>query len=63
MSTRKILNETPIVAGNAILTIVEVKAAVEAFEHGEINVHQTLKAIAAACAAYEGAVPRRRKAA
>jgi hypothetical protein len=50
-------------AGLAILTLVEIKAASEAFDKGEANVYDILDAIVAAIEAYHAAEQRRRKAA
>jgi hypothetical protein len=47
----------------AILTLVEIKAASEAFDKGEANVYDILDAIVAAIEAYHAAEQRRRKAA
>jgi hypothetical protein len=45
------------------MTMAEVKAAVEAFERGEISVFDALAAVGTAWEAYEGVVPVRRQAA
>ena len=47
----------------AIMTMAEVKAAVEAFERGEISVFDALAAVGTAWEAYEAGVPARRQAA
>ena len=56
-------NETVSLATSAIMTIVEINAAVEAFERGEISVFDALAAVGTAWEAYEGGVPARRQAA
>ena len=47
----------------AIMTMAEVKAAVAAFERGEVSVFNALAAVGTAWEAYEGGVPARRQAA
>jgi hypothetical protein len=56
-------NEILSLATSAIMTMAEVKAAVEAFERGEISVFDALAAVGTAWEAYEGVVPVRRQAA
>jgi len=56
-------NEIVSLATIAIMTMSEVKAAVEAFERGEISVFDALAAVGTAWEAYEGGVPVRRQAA
>lgn len=56
-------NEIVSLATIAIMTMAEVKAAVEAFERGEISVFDALAAVGTAWEAYEGGVPVRRQAA
>lgn len=51
------------IAKQAIFAMVEIKAAAEAFERGEISVFEALATIAAACEAYEGLTPGQRHAA
>ena len=50
-------------AADAILTMEEIKRAVEAFELGEINVFDALDAIAGALKAYHATAQPRLKAA
>jgi hypothetical protein len=45
------------------MTMAEVKAAVAAFERGEVSVFDALAAVGTAWEAYEGGVPVRRQAA
>jgi hypothetical protein len=45
------------------MTMAEVKAAVAAFERGEVSVFSALAAVGTAWEAYEGGVPARRQAA
>ena len=47
----------------AIMTMAEVKAAVAAFERGEVSVFNALAAVGTAWEAFEGGVPARRQAA
>jgi hypothetical protein len=47
----------------AIMTMAEVKAAVAAFERGEVSVFDALAAVGTAWEAYEGGLPARRQAA
>jgi hypothetical protein len=47
----------------AIMTMAEVKAAVAAFERGEVSVFNALAAVGTAWEAYEGGVADRRQAA
>ncbi len=56
-------NEIVSLATIAIMTMAEVKAAVEAFERGEISVFDALAAVGTACEVYEEGVPVRRQAA
>jgi hypothetical protein len=56
-------NEIVSLATCAIMTMTEVKAAIEAFERGEISVFDALAAVRTAWEAYEGGVPARRQAA
>lgn len=56
-------NDMTILGHNAILTIAEIKVAVDAFDHGEINVRDALDAITAACVEHADAVRPRREAA
>ena len=56
-------NEIVSLATIAIMTMSEVKAAVEAFERGEISVFDALAAVGTAWEAYECGVPVRRQAA
>ena len=56
-------NEIISLATCAIMTMAEVKAAVEAFERGETSVFDALAAVGTAWEAYEGGVPARRQAA
>ena len=56
-------NEIVSLATMAIMTMAEVKAAVEAFERGEISVFDALAAVGTAWEAYEGAATVRRQAA
>jgi len=56
-------NEIVSLATIAIMTMAEVKAAVEAFERGEIGVFDALATVGTAWEAYEGGVPARRQAA
>ena len=56
-------NEIVSLATCAIMTMTEVKAAIEAFERGEISVFDALAAVGTAWEAYEGEVPARRQAA
>ena len=50
-------------AANAILTMAEIKRAVEAFELGEVNVFDALDAVAVALDAYHATAQPRLKAA
>ena len=56
-------NDIISIATCAIMTMAEVKAAVEAFERGEISVFDALAAVGTAWEAYEAGVPARRQAA
>ncbi len=56
-------NETVSLAACAIMTMAEIKAAIEAFEQGETNAFDALAAIGTAWEAYEHGVPVRRQAA
>jgi hypothetical protein len=56
-------NEIVSLATIAIMTMAEVKAAVEAFERGEISVFDALAAVGTAWEVYEEGVPVRRQAA
>jgi hypothetical protein len=47
----------------AIMTMAEVKAAVAAFERGEVSVFNALAVVGTAWEAYEGGVPARRQSA
>ncbi len=47
----------------AIMTMAEVKAAIEAFERGEVSAFEALATVGMAWEAYEGGVPARRQAA
>ena len=47
----------------AVMTMAEVKAAVAAFERGEVSVFDALAAVGTAWEAYEGGVPVRHQAA
>ena len=50
-------------AKNAILTLVEIKAATEAFDRGEINAYDALDAIIVAVEAYRSTEHSRQEAA
>lgn len=54
MQTRNHLPKSPASAKTAILALAAVKAAVAAFERGEVNVHAALDAIRAAAASPAG---------
>ena len=56
-------NESVSLAACAIMTMAEIKAAIEAFERGEISVFDALAAVGTAWEAYEHGVPVRRQAA
>jgi len=56
-------NEIVSLAKIAIMTMAEVKAAVEAFERGEISVFDALATVGTAWEAYEGPASVRRQAA
>ena len=56
-------NKSVSLATCAIMTMAEVKAAVAAFERGEVSVFDALAAVGTAWEAYEGGVPVRRQAA
>lgn len=56
-------NQIVSLATSAIMTMSEVKTAVEAFERGEISVFDALAAVGTAWEAYEESVPVRRQAA
>ena len=56
-------NEIVSLATCAIMTMAEVKAAIEAFERGEISVFDALATVGTAWEAYEEGVPARRQAA
>ena len=56
-------NEIVSLATIAIMTMAEVKTAVEAFERGEISVFDALADVGTAWEAYECGLPARRQAA
>jgi hypothetical protein len=56
-------NEIVSLATIAIMTMAEVKAAVESFERGDINVFDALVAVGTAWEAYEDDMSVRRQAA
>ena len=56
-------NKTVSLATCAIMTMAEVKAAVAAFERGEVSVFDALATVGMAWEAYEGGLPARRQAA
>ena len=56
-------NKIVSLATYAVMTMAEVKAAIEAFERGEIGVFDALAAVGTVCEAYEGGVPACRQAA
>lgn len=56
-------NEIVSLATCAIRTMTEVKAAIEAFERGEISVFDALATVGTAWEAYEGPASVRRQAA
>jgi hypothetical protein len=45
------------------MTMAEIKAAIAAFERGEVSVFEALATVGTAWEAYENAVPARRQAA
>ncbi len=47
----------------AIMTMAEIKAAIAAFERGEVSVFEALATVGTAWEAYENAVPVQRQAA
>lgn len=47
----------------AVMTMAEIKAAIEAFERGEVSVFDALATVGTAWEAYEHGVPARGKAA
>ena len=55
-------NERVSLATCAILTMAEIKDAIEAFERGEVSVFDALATLGAAWEAYEHGVPARRQA-
>lgn len=59
MKTPNALSQTHAV----ILAIAEIKAAIDAFDHGETNAYDAMDAIVVAVEAYRAAAERRRAAA